>query len=540
MAAFVDCAKYNKDKDAQHKALENLAKKDKELERDIESIDKRKIIHDSTLDGGGIDPSDPLTVVVSGKDGNAVKTGDGAGEKGLYVKDLEPDVENLKKAVDDTNNRLAGDLSGRIRELNDKLNSLKALEVALAQAKADGNYQKIKDLEAKLAAAKQAEDLANSNLADAIDELRRQGLSDDKISQIIADSIAKAGGSGRYITGITVDQATGNVTYTYSDGTKITGKLNDFKGVVVDNITIGGNGTSEALHIKLSRAPGNSLQVIDGGLYSGEDRQISLFVDSVNGDDSNVGTRSKPLRTFNKALARSTEATGGKATIYLHEEQTHQYQYAGKFAINNNLGVKTYGPKYDAIYAEYYKNTATQGGWWPEFTDEHKAIMPKLVFIPNKTFEFRQKVGDYTTAFEVRNKIVTLTGISISYQKVIGDVPNTQWRSLFYGHGRLQVHACRIDNSNAGLTWALASDHDGSLSVDSLANVIAKTPSGIDGTIFYISLRMEITFKAENSTYTSNNTHTSPSTSVEDMLKTVYGAGEKSAYIGNFVTNVKL
>ena len=257
MAAFVDCTKYTKEQDVQDKALQNLAKKNEEQDKSIKALEDRKIVHDNTLTGGGIDKSDPLSVAVSTKPGNAVKTGEDAGGAGVFVKDLQPEVDALEKALSDTNNRLSGDLTNSIKDLNNRLNNLKAIEVALAQAKADGNYQRIKDLEAQLAAAKQAEDLANKNLADAIDALRQQGLTDDQIRQIIADSIAKAGGTGRYVTGITVNQATGDVTYTYSDGTKVTGKLHEFQGVVVDNKTIGGKGTSEALHAKLSKSRGN-------------------------------------------------------------------------------------------------------------------------------------------------------------------------------------------------------------------------------------------------------------------------------------------
>lgn len=349
MAAFVDCTKYTSEQNAQDQALENLAKKNEEQDKDIKALEDRKIVHDSTLTGGGIKAEDPLSVAVSTKPGNAVKTGKDADGNGVFVKDLQPEVDALEKALTDMNSRLSGDLTNSIKDLNNRLNNLKAIEVALAQAKADGNYQRIKDLEAQLAAAKQAEDLANKNLADAIDALRQQGLTDDQIRQIIADSIAKAGGTGRYVTGITVNQATGDVTYTYSDGTKVTGKLHDFQGVVVDNKTIGGNGTSEALHVKLSKSSGNLIRQNEDGLYMGQaaTRPI-LYVDALNGDDSNVGTREKPLKTLRYAL--STGLAGESQTIYIMEGQEHILDAnAGVVGIlNRRVYINPYGPFKDS------------------------------------------------------------------------------------------------------------------------------------------------------------------------------------------------
>lgn len=323
MAAFVDCTKYTKEQQVQDEALKNLAEKDEELTKSLDDLSKREIVHDDTLTGGGIDAKDPLSVVVSDKEGNALKTGKEAGGSGVFVKDLQPEIDALEKALSDTKDRLSGDLTNSIKDLNNRLNNLKAIEVALAQAKADGNYQRIKDLEAQLAAAQQAEDLANKNLADAIESLRQQGLTDDQIRQIIDDSINKAGGTGRYVTGITVNQATGDVTYTYSDGTRLTGKLHDFQGVVVDNKTIGGNGISEALHVKISSKYDNQISIVEDGIYVGkqsDEYTRILYVSTSSGDDNNVGTIARPLKTIDEALRR--QPNDKNCTIYLKAGDT--------------------------------------------------------------------------------------------------------------------------------------------------------------------------------------------------------------------------
>ena len=214
MAGFVDCTKYNKEQQEQDIRIDNL--------------EKRGIVHDETLKGSGIDEKSPLGLNTSNEKDNAIK----ADKNGVYVKDLEPQVEKLEEALKNKYDRLGNDLEARIRELNGKLNALKDIEVALAAAKAEGNYRKIKDLEAKLQAAKEAQQTGDKGLAEAIEALRKQGLSDDDVNKIIDDAIAKAGGTGRYITRIVPNQNDGTVTYYYSDGTSATGKLANFGGVV--------------------------------------------------------------------------------------------------------------------------------------------------------------------------------------------------------------------------------------------------------------------------------------------------------------------
>ena len=311
MAGFVDCTKYNKEQQEQDTRIENL--------------EKREIVHDETLKGGGIDEKSPLGLNASDEKDNAIKVD----KKGVYVKDLEPQVEKLEEALKNKYDRLGNDLEARIRELNAKLNNLKDIEVALAAAKAEGNYNKIKELEARLQAAKEAQQTGDKGLAEAIEALRKQGLTDEQIRKIIEDAIAKAGGTGRYITRIETNQNDGTVTYYYSDGTSATGKLANFGGVVADQRTIVGNGHDQALAVQLSRNGGNQIKKLDDGLYFGyqvRPEDANLYVSSVSGNDANTGTRDKPLRTVHAALNRISElGLNGGYNIYLKCGEDHEF-----------------------------------------------------------------------------------------------------------------------------------------------------------------------------------------------------------------------
>lgn len=355
MAGFVDCNKYNKDHES---IMADQASQDEK----IKNLENREIVHDNTLTGSGIDSKSPLSVAVSSKDGNAVKTGGDAGGSGVYVKDLEPQVSALEKSLQNTKDRLSSDLEARLKALNSDLNNLKNIEVALTEAKAVGNYQKIKALEAQLKAAKEAQAASDKGLADAIEALRKQGLTDTEIQKIIADAIAKAGGTGRYITRIILNQNDGTVTYYYSDGTSATGKLANFGGVTVDGVTITGNGNEQVLKVKLSKQNGNMLEVRDDGLYYGQTAKAdlsNLYV-SNDGDDANTGTREKPLRTIQAAIDR-TENQQVLYTIWLHEN--HEFDLGYHERGNASYLIRAYGNTIDSVYPDAVSKNAYYRGY---------------------------------------------------------------------------------------------------------------------------------------------------------------------------------
>lgn len=356
MAGFVDCTKYNKEQQEQDTRIENL--------------EKREIVHDETLKGGGIDKESPLGLNTSADKDNAIK----ADKNGVYVKDLEPQVEKLEEALKNKYDRLGNDLGARIRELNGRLNALKDIEVALAAAKAEGNYNKIKELEARLQAAKEAQQTGDKGLAEAIEALRKQGLPDEEIRKIIADAIAKAGGNGRYITRIDTNQNDGTVAYYYSDGTSVTGKLANFGGVVADQRSIVGNGHDKALQVNLSKQSGNLIEIRQDGIYYGTTAEYpDLYIDAVNGSDENIGTRDKPLRTFLEAAKRNKK--GVTVRYWFKEDMDHR--------IDTTVFLQS-GEHYIYPYGEFFDNLPKTHGSTDFFQQNLDIVKynkgPRLVF----------------------------------------------------------------------------------------------------------------------------------------------------------------
>lgn len=107
----------------------------------------------------------------------------------------------------------------------------------------------------------------------------------------------------------------------------------------------------------LSSHSGNLLQVREDGLYYGitqEPKYETLYVDAVNGNDSNPGTEALPLRTY--ATALSKPRLPGNRHIYLRAGQDNHFYTNGDKALGvagGGVTVASYGPeivRYD--------------GWW--------------------------------------------------------------------------------------------------------------------------------------------------------------------------------
>ncbi|MDR1842299.1 MAG: phage tailspike protein [Citrobacter amalonaticus] len=89
------------------------------------------------------------------------------------------------------------------------------------------------------------------------------------------------------------------------------------------NQTLHGKGTvNDPLGVQLSSDNGNLLEIRDNGVFYGitpPAEILNLYVDSIDGDDTNPGTRAEPLKTLNRAFAL-TPATQSN-TIHLKAGQ---------------------------------------------------------------------------------------------------------------------------------------------------------------------------------------------------------------------------
>lgn len=93
---------------------------------------------------------------------------------------------------------------------------------------------------------------------------------------------------------------------------------------VAHDQTLRGDGTpADPLGVALSKDSGNLLEIRSDGLYYGvsaSDDLLNLYVNTDAGDDTNIGSRAKPLKTLHEALRRTPWEKSN--TIHLKAGQT--------------------------------------------------------------------------------------------------------------------------------------------------------------------------------------------------------------------------
>ena len=188
----------------------------------------------------------------------------------------------------------------------------------------------------------------------------------------------------------------------------------------------------------LSPRSGNLLQVDpqpDGSckFYYGIEPPANLanqYVDPVNGQDSNVGSRASPLRTIIEAIDRLP--TGTRATIHLHEGGVHYWKSSERRNFDKNVYFLTYGPQTDVAQATW---NATVSGWaWYGWQNSPKA---RLEFIYDAPFPSEPgKVGGI--CFEVpQASSANFNGITLVTPSV-GNMNNViYWQGAMSGQGGL-------------------------------------------------------------------------------------------------------
>ncbi|ETD67537.1 hypothetical protein V757_11145 [Pelistega indica] len=105
--------------------------------------------------------------------------------------------------------------------------------------------------------------------------------------------------------------------------------------------------TLDVSSIPLSRTAGNRIEVRGDGIGVWDTAPPNLatqYVDAVNGNDTNAGTRDAPLKTFAKALDRVSRESAGYGTfaIFLKSGQTHNVTQLLSETANAYIVVTTY------------------------------------------------------------------------------------------------------------------------------------------------------------------------------------------------------
>lgn len=199
-------------------------------------------------------------------------------------------------------------------------------------------------------------------------------------------------------------------------------------------------------HVALSGDSGNLLEKRNGGLYYGIQAPPNLqdlFIDAVNGDDNNSGTRAEPMRTIQAALARGSQ--GLNRNIHLYEQQTHYVDPNNRAEFRGGVwNVVPYGPQCDQL--------PTIGGDSPFMGPGAVALSPIIQALPFRV------VNSGGTMLQQADALVPLYGANVIAFDIIfecgvpanGD-PVNQNGSFHdpYGEGFWFLRNCEVHVPNA-------------------------------------------------------------------------------------------
>lgn len=124
------------------------------------------------------------------------------------------------------------------------------------------------------------------------------------------------------------------------------------------------NNEYDPWYVPISQDGGNLIQLRKDGIYYGVQapaEYANMFVDAINGDDNNPGTRAEPLKTIKKAM--SVGPAGVNRNLYLRESQTHHVQagYGVSTQIRGGFWYfQPYGPQCDVMPPVYGDSNMAQ------------------------------------------------------------------------------------------------------------------------------------------------------------------------------------
>ena len=207
---------------------------------------------------------------------------------------------------------------------------------------------------------------------------------------------------------------------------------------------------------------GNLLQCRADGLYYGITPPANLqnqFVDPVNGDDSNSGTRASPLRNLVTAINRLPSGT--EAVIHLEESAMHYFKSSQRVTLDKNINLFTYGPLTDAAHAEW---DAQLSGWaWHGWKDAPKA---NIAFVfddlrgiaePNKMLGMCIRVQEGHVFHPIGINFITPNQTNVTAINF--------WQGSISGQGKVLFTDCSMDTAK----WPLLTsspDYSPTISLD--------------------------------------------------------------------------
>lgn len=264
------------------------------------------------------------------------KTGVSESWLSKILKPLKDYISNQKDANTDAFNKAIRNLEAAQKAYVDE----KARE---AEVMARGNYAEIKAYKENLDKLRQQVGRHENDLGNQANQLKALGLTDEEILALIQAGMNKT--NPNYITRI--EPVEGGVKVTYANGTSA---ILGGNSVATDGKSIVGNGKDKVLSVGLSKRSDNKIKLVEDGLYVGnQDTQFSYFVSSVSGDDANIGTREKPMRTIQATLDRIGDTT---ATYYIHLHENEEFDWVNSSLPSAKLIFKAYGNTVDNSFPD--------------------------------------------------------------------------------------------------------------------------------------------------------------------------------------------
>ena len=207
----------------------------------------------------------------------------------------------------------------------------------------------------------------------------------------------------------------------------------------------------------LSSRAGNLLQVDpqpDGSckFYYGIEPPADLanqYVDPVNGNDNNSGSRASPLRTIMKAIDRLP--SGVQAAIHLIDNATHYFPSSQRKYLDKNITIYPYGAATDVAQATW--DSERSNWFWLGWQNSPKANIafvyddPRGIAEPGKVFGMCMVVEEGHT--------LTLCGINCITPTQNDVTVYAVWQASISGNGKITMIDCAINTPQ----WPLFSSN---------------------------------------------------------------------------------
>lgn len=197
----------------------------------------------------------------------------------------------------------------------------------------------------------------------------------------------------------------------------------------------------------LSPRSGNLLQADlqpDGSckFYYGIEPPANLanqYVDPVNGQDTNNGSRASPLRTIARAL--DNLPTGTRASVHLHEDAIHYLKSSERRALDKTVWFYTYGSDTDNAQAQW--DTDLSGWGWYGWQNAPKA---QIEFVNDSLIGGSEPGKHKAGHLEILNgQSLHLLGVKLVTAPDVNMTNQPFWRSALSGNGDIIMVDCAID-----------------------------------------------------------------------------------------------